>query len=219
MSLLAARLLSRWAVCHSYKRPDDSNRRCAVSSRRSIAGQRGTGSASMRVDPLAQFAWSEKGGYEYVSIMRAAAIAVLVCAVSHVGYAGTRPDFSGNWILSKSKSKQRDSRQFKRQTMEVSKHDPDLSVDIRDQQPDGHEFRAYLNLKTDGTPTVAILGSPQRAVIRWKGNSMVIRWNLDGTASSSGGGSGRQGATPPFTWIWTLSPNGNALVNDSQRGA
>ena len=60
VSLLAARLLSRWAVCHSYKRPDDSNRRCAVSSRRSIAGQRGTGSASMRVDPLAQFAWSRR---------------------------------------------------------------------------------------------------------------------------------------------------------------
>ena len=98
--------------------------------------------------------------------------------------------------------------------MEVWQHDPDLNVDIRDQQPDGHEFRAYLNLKTDGTPAVAILGSPQRAVIRWKGSSMVIRWNLDGTPSSSNGGSGRQGATPPFTWTWTLSPNGNALVND-----
>ena len=125
-----------------------------------------------------------------MSIMRVAVIAVLACVRSHVGYAETRPDFSGNWVLSKAKSKQRDPRQFKRQTMEVSQHDPDLNVDIRDQQPDGHEFRAYLNLKTDGTPAVAILGSPQRAVIRWKGSSMVIRWNLDGTAVSSSGRSG-----------------------------
>ena len=35
----------------------------------------------------------------YMSIMRVAVIAVLVCVGSHVGYAETRPDFSGNWVL------------------------------------------------------------------------------------------------------------------------
>jgi hypothetical protein len=149
-----------------------------------------------------------------MNIRKAAVLTILASAMSIAGYAEPRPDFSGKWILSKAKSKQRDPRQFKRQTLEVSQHDPDLDVEIRDEQPDGHEFRAYLNLKTDGTPAVAILGSPQRAVIRWKGNQMVIRWNLGGTTSISSGRSVKQGASPPFTWTWSLSPNGNTLVND-----
>lgn len=130
--------------------------------------------------------------------------------------AQDRPDFSGSWVLSKARSKQRDPRQFTRQTMEVSQHDPDLDIQIRDQLPDGHQFQAYLNLKTNGTPAVALLGAPQRAVVRWAGRKMVIRWNLDGTASGqSGGGSGRQGATSPFTWTWSLSSDGKMLVNDT----
>jgi hypothetical protein len=142
----------------------------------------------------------------------AVVLTLLLSVVSQLGYGETKPDFSGNWVLNKTKSKQRNPGQFKRQTMEVRQKDPELNVDLRSEQP---EFRAYLNLKTDGTPAVAILGSPQRAVIKWDGNKMIIRWNLDGTASSSGSGSGRQGASPPFTWIWTLSPNGNTLVNDT----
>ena len=149
-----------------------------------------------------------------MGVSRAPVLAVLIFVVSHAGYAEGRPDFSGKWILNKAKSKQRDPRQFERQAMEVSQHDPDLNVDIRDVQQDGHEFRAYLNLKTDGSATVVILGSPQRAVIRWKGDRMVIRWNLDGTAASSSGRSGKEGANPPFIWTWTLSPSGNTLIND-----
>ena len=149
-----------------------------------------------------------------MSIRKIVVFTIFACAMSIVGHAEPRPDFSGKWVLSKAKSKQRDPRQFERQTLEVSQHDPDLDIDIRDEQPDGHEFRAYLNLKTDGTPAIAILGSPQRTVIRWSGNKMVIRWNLDGTAASSSGRSVRQGATPPFTWTWTLSSNGSTLVND-----
>jgi len=147
--------------------------------------------------------------------MRTATISTILAFVMvDAVYAETRPDFSGKWVLSKAKSKQRDPRQFKRQTLEVLQHDPDLEVDIRDEQPDGHEFRAYLNLKTDGTPTIAILGSPQTAVIRWKGNQMVIRWNLDASTSTTGGGSWRHAATPRFTWTWTLSPNGATFVNE-----
>ena len=161
-----------------------------------------------------QFEWSKSSGANSISMRATTVLTILVSVISNTGYAQTRPDFSGKWVLSKTKSKQRDPRQFKRQTLEVSQHDPDLEVDICDEQPDGHEFRAYLNLKTDGTPAAAILGTPQRAVIRWKGNQMVIRWNLDGTASSASGRSGRQGATPRFTWTWTLSPNGGTLVNE-----
>jgi len=146
-------------------------------------------------------------------IMRTVVLIIFACVVS-TG-SETTPDFSGKWVLSKAKSKQRDPRQFKRQTMEVSQHDPDLDVDLRCERPDGGEFRAYLNFKTDGTPAVAILGAPQRAVIRWKGRTMVIRWNLDGIASGSNNGPERRGATPPFTWTWTLSADSNTLVNET----
>ena len=140
---------------------------------------------------------------------------ILAGIVCNVGRAQNRPDFSGSWVLNKTKSKQRNPHQFLRQSMDVSQRDPDLEIDIRDQEPNGHEFRAYLHLKTDGTPVVAILGAPQRAVVRWEGSKMTIRWNLDGSASDCGGATaGRQGATPPFTWTWSLSPNGKLLVNE-----
>jgi len=141
---------------------------------------------------------------------------MLACMLNHAAIAQDRPDFSGQWVLNKARSKQRDPRQFMRQTMEVSQHDPDLDIQIRDLEPDGHEFRAYLKLKTNGNAAVAILGGPQRADVRWEGRKMLIRWNLDGTASDrSAGASGRQGATPPFTWTWTLSSDGKMLVNET----
>ncbi|HEV2380421.1 MAG TPA: hypothetical protein VG206_11575 [Terriglobia bacterium] len=141
---------------------------------------------------------------------------MLACILNTAGLAQDRPNFSGSWVLNKTKSKQRDPRQFTRQTMEVSQRDPDLKIQIRDQEPDGHEFRAYLDLKTNGDPAVAILGAPQTAVVRWADRKMLIRWNLDGTASNKDvGPSGRQGATPPFTWTWTLSPDRKVLVNQT----
>jgi hypothetical protein len=140
---------------------------------------------------------------------------ILTLIMSITSFSQTRPDFSGKWVLNKAKSKERNPRQFKRSTMEVLQHDPELDIQVRDERPDGQEFRAYLNLKTDGTSAIGILGSPQRAVIRWEGDKMVIRWNMDRPASAAGGASGRQGATPPFTWTWTLSPDGKVLVNET----
>lgn len=137
---------------------------------------------------------------------------VLALLLSISAESQTRPDFSGHWTLNKARSREHNPRQFKHSAMEVSQHDSALDIQIRDVRPDGREFRAYLDLKTDGTPAVAILGAPQRAVIRWQGNKMIIRWNMDGGRSS--GGSGQQGATPPFTWTWALSPDGKVLVND-----
>jgi hypothetical protein len=148
--------------------------------------------------------------------IRASTLLIMLASILNTaGLAEDRPNFSGSWVLNKMKSKQRDPRQFTRQTMEVSQRDPDLDIQIRDQEPDGHEFRAYLNLKTNGAPAVAILGAPQRAVVRWAGRRMLIRWNLDGTASDQCGASGSHGATPPFTWTWTLSSDGKVLVNDT----
>jgi hypothetical protein len=95
---------------------------------------------------------------------------MLAMIISNAGFAQARLDFSGKWVLNKTKSKERNPRQFKRSTMEVSQHDPDLDIQLRDERPEGGEFRAYLNLKTDGTPAIGILGSPQRAVIGWEGN-------------------------------------------------
>jgi hypothetical protein len=122
------------------------------------------------------------------------------------------PDFSGRWILNKVKSHEAYPKMFKRRTMEVSQHDASLDAEIRDEEPDGSEFRAYLNLKTDGTPTVAILGAPQHVVARWQGRSLMIRWNLDQPASGQSNGA-PQGATPAFTWTWSLFEDGKALVN------
>jgi len=104
-------------------------------------------------------------------------IATLVCT-SQAGRAEAKTDFSGRWILNKSKSKEANPSMFKRRTMDVSQKGIDLNVDIRDEEPDGSEFRAYLNFKIDGTPTVSILGAPQRAVLRWDGAKLIIRWNL-----------------------------------------
>lgn len=138
---------------------------------------------------------------------------VFAYTVGHTGFAQPRPDFSGHWVLNKTKSKEYSPSMFKRRSMEVSQKDPTLDIDIRDEEPDGREFRAYLNLKTDGAPAVAMLGSPQRAVVRWEDSKLVIRWNLDGTTANPSGSSGRQGARPPFTWTWTLSPSGKTLIN------
>lgn len=146
--------------------------------------------------------------------VNSALILAFVCIVSIPGLGQTRPDFSGKWILDKARSRQRDPQQFKRQAMEVSQQGTDLNIQIRAVQPNGREFRAYLNLRTDGTPIVAVLGAPQRAVVRWIGRKMVIRWNLDRSGSGESN-SGRQGASPPFTWTWTLSSDGRVLVNDT----
>jgi hypothetical protein len=85
---------------------------------------------------------------------------ILTLVMSVTGFPQTRPDFSGKWALNKAKSKERNPRQFKHSTIEVSQHDPELDLQLRDERPDGREFRAYLNLKTDGTSAVSILGSP-----------------------------------------------------------
>ena len=114
-------------------------------------------------------------GANRIRIPASAILMMLACMLSKAGLAQDRRDFSGTWVLNKARSKQRGPHQFTRQTMEVSQHDPDLDIHIRDQQPDGHEFRAYLKLKTNGTPAVAILGAPQRAVVRWAGRKMLIR--------------------------------------------
>jgi hypothetical protein len=148
-----------------------------------------------------------------MTIFRITASVVLACTVANSGLSETRPNFSGHWVLNKAKSKEYSPSMFKRRTMEVSQKDPALDIDIRDEESGGREFRAYLNLKTNGEAAVAMLGSPQRAVIRWEDSKLVIRWNLDDTVANSSGSSGRQGATPPFTWTWTLSPSGKALVN------
>jgi hypothetical protein len=150
-------------------------------------------------------------------------IATLVCT-SQAGRAEAKTDFSGRWILNKSKSKEANPSMFKGRTMDVSQKGIDLNVDIRDEEPDGSEFRAYLNFKIDGTPTVSILGAPQRAVLRWDGAKLIIRWNLDSPppGTSSRNRPGQQGATPPFTWTWTRSADGKALINEihvyEQRG-
>jgi hypothetical protein len=148
-----------------------------------------------------------------MTILRITATVVLLYTVGTSGHSETRPDFAGHWVLNKAKSKEYSPSMFKRRSMEVSQKDPGLDIDIRDEEPDGREFRAYLNLKTNGETAVAILGSPQRAVVRWEDSKLVIRWNLDGTAVNSSGSSGRQGATPPFTWTWTLTASGKTLIN------
>jgi len=141
-------------------------------------------------------------------------VAALVC-ISHAGRAEAKTDFSGRWILNKSKSREANPSMFKRRTMDVSQNGIDLAVAIRDEEPDGSEFRAYLNFKIDGTPTVSILGAPQRAVLRWEGAKLIIRWNLDSSppGTSSRHLPGQQGATPPFTWTWTRAADGKALIN------
>lgn len=147
--------------------------------------------------------------------MKVTALTVMVvfACSSQLGQAQPKPDFSGRWVLSKTKSKEASPSMFKRRTMEVSQKGTELDVDIRDLEPDGGEFRAYLNFKTDGTPTVSILGAPQRAVLRWEGAKLIIRWNLDGIPGKPSARSGQQGATPPFTWTWTLAPDARTLTN------
>ena len=132
------------------------------------------------------------------------------------GSAQTRPDFSGQWVLHKAKSKEHRPAQFRRQTMEVVHSEPNLEVSIRAEQPKGREFRAYLDFKTDGTPAEVVLGAVHRVVARWESSKLLIRWNMDTrTRSSTSGGSGRQGATPPFLWTWTLSEDGSTLTNQT----
>ena len=148
-----------------------------------------------------------------MTVFAVAVIGVLVC-IGQPGQAQPMTDFSGRWVLNKTKSKEASPSMFKRRTMEVSQKGTELEVDIRDEEPDGPEFRAYLNFKTDGTPTVSILGAPQLAVLRWDGAKLIIRWNLDGpTPGGSSVRPGQQGATPPFTWTWTLSPDARTLIN------
>lgn len=148
-----------------------------------------------------------------MTILRIAASVAFAYIAGNSGLSETKPDFSGHWVLNKPKSKEYSPSMFKRRSMEVSQKDPGLDIDIRDEEPDGREFRAYLSLKTNGEAALAMLGSRQRAVGRWEDSKLVIRWNLDGTAANSSDLSGRQGATPPFTWTWTLSPSGKTLIN------
>ena len=148
-----------------------------------------------------------------MTILRIAASVAFAYTAGNWGLSETRPDFSGHWVLNKAQSKEYSPSMFKRRSMEVSQKDPGLDIDIRDEEPDGREFRAYLNLKTNGEAAVAMLGSRQRAVVRWENSKLVILWNLDGAAANYSGSPGRQGATPPFTWTWTLSPSGKTLIN------
>lgn len=144
--------------------------------------------------------------------MAALAILVLLCAPAG---AQTPPDFSGHWVLNKAKSKEHRPDQFKDRRMEVVHSEPDLSVTIRDERPNGGEFRAYLDFKTDGTPTESFLGAPQQAVARWEGSKLVIRWNMDSrTRQKPTSAPGSRGATPPFIWTWSLSADTNTLTNE-----
>jgi hypothetical protein len=131
--------------------------------------------------------------------MRVFVLMIALVCTRRAGRAETKTDFSGRWILNKPKSKEANPSMFKRRTMDVSQKDIELDVDIRDEEPDGSEFRAYLNFKMDGTPTVSILGAPQRAVLRWDGAKLIIRWNLDSPppGTSSRNRPGQHAATPP----------------------
>jgi hypothetical protein len=127
-----------------------------------------------------------------------ALIAALLCT-RQAGRAEAKTDLSGRWILNKSKSKEANPSMFMRRTMDVSQKGIDLDVDIQDEEPDGSEFRAYLNFKIDGTPTVSILGVPQRAVLQWDGAKLIIRWNLDNLLQEPrrGIGPGSRAPHPP----------------------
>jgi hypothetical protein len=147
-------------------------------------------------------------------IVPVAGVIAYLLAFSQPGPTQGKTDFSGRWVLNKAKSKEANPAMFRRRTMEVSQSDAELNVDIRDEEPDGHEFRAYLNFRIDGTPTINILGARQQAVVRWDGAKLIIRWNLDGTPpKTSNSRSGPQGATPPFTWSWSLSPDARELIS------
>jgi hypothetical protein len=76
-----------------------------------------------------------------------------------------------------------------------------------------------LVFRTDGKPSLVVLGIPQSAAASREGNKVVIRWNQtapEAKAGSVGSGPVRRRSLTPFTWTLSLSEDGRTLVLEVQ---
>jgi hypothetical protein len=100
-------------------------------------------------------------------------IALLLVAVQATASAGSKPDFSGQWVLNASESDFGLIPQPQCRGLKLSHREPELLIE--ETRPNGEPCGRTTRYTTDGTPVTYMANEVrQRARLTWRGTTLVI---------------------------------------------